>query len=139
MPQNYSEELPGELTPVEYLAPSGRLEEITRARTFLGSIRFAKEEMFHAIQELSGGQKAKLLLTKFMLDGSNVLILDEPTRNFSPLSGPQVRRVLSGFSGVIISVSHDRKFLLEVCDKLYSLTDAGLIATDKFALENDSF
>lgn len=139
MPQNYSEELPGELTPVEYLAPSGRSEEITRARTFLGSIRFAKEEMFHAIGELSGGQKAKLLLTKFMLDGSNVLILDEPTRNFSPLSGPQVRRVLSSFPGVIISVSHDRKFLLEVCDKLYSLTDAGLIATDKFALENDSF
>ena len=139
MPQDYGEELPGDLTPVEYLAPSGRSEEITRARTFLGSIRFAKEEMFHAIQELSGGQKAKLLLTKFMLDGSNVLILDEPTRNFSPLSGPQVRRVLSSFSGVIISVSHDRKFLLEVCDKLYSLTDAGLIATDKFALETDSF
>ena len=89
--------------------------------------------------ELSGGQKAKLLLTKFMLDGSNVLILDEPTRNFSPLSGPQVRRVLSGFPGVIISVSHDRKFLSDVCDKLYSLTDVGLIATDKSALEDDSF
>ena len=135
MPQNYSEELPGELTPVAYLAPSGRTEDITRARTFLGSVRFAGEEMFHAIEELSGGQKAKLLLTKFMLDGANVLILDEPTRNFSPLSGPQVRRVLSGFPGVIISVSHDRKFLLEVCDKLYSLTENGLTAEDRSCLE----
>ena len=131
MPQNYGEELPGELTPVEYLAPSGASEAVTRARTFLGSIRFAPEEMFHAIGELSGGQKAKLLLTKFMLDGSNVLILDEPTRNFSPLSGPRVRQVLSGFPGVIISVSHDRKFLTEVCDKLYSLTEYGLIPVDK--------
>ena len=139
MPQDYEEGLPGNCTPVEYLAPSGISEDITRARTFLGSIRFAKEEMFHAISQLSGGQKAKLLLTKLMLDGSNVLILDEPTRNFSPLSGPQVRRVLSGFHGVIISISHDRKFLLEVCDKLYSLTDNGLISTDRSQLNEEEY
>ena len=139
MPQDYEEGLPGNCTPVEYLAPSGISEDITRARTFLDSIRFAKEEMFHAISQLSGGQKAKLLLTKLMLDGSNVLILDEPTRNFSPLSGPQVRRVLSGFPGVIISISHDRKFLLEVCDKLYSLTDNGLISTDRSQLNGEEY
>ena len=134
MPQNYGEELPQELTPVEYLAPSGAAEDITRARTFLGSVRFAGEEMFHPIRQLSGGQKAKLLLTKLMLDGAGVLILDEPTRNFSPLSGPQVRRVLSAFPGVILSVSHDRKFLSEVCDKLYTLTENGLVPTDKDTL-----
>ena len=93
--------------------------------------------MFHPIRDLSGGQKAKLLLTKFMLDKTDVLILDEPTRNFSPLSGPQVRRVLSGFPGVIISVSHDRKYLSEVCDKLYTLTENGLLLTDKNSLWND--
>ena len=138
MPQDYEEGLPGGCTPVEYLAPSGRAEDITRARTFLGSIRFAKEEMFHTIGQLSGGQKAKLLLTKLMLEGDNVLILDEPTRNFSPLSGPQVRRVLSGFPGVIISISHDRKFLLEVCDKLYYLTENGLQHWDKNQLEEEN-
>ena len=93
--------------------------------------------MFHPIRDLSGGQKAKLLLTKFMLDKTDVLILDEPTRNFSPLSGPQVRRVLSSFPGVIISVSHDRKYLSEVCDKLYTLTENGLLLTDKNSLWND--
>ena len=82
MPQDYEESLPLEETPVAYLAPSGSREEETRARTFLGSIRFAQEEMFHPIRDLSGGQKAKLLLTKFMLDKTDVLILDEPTRNF---------------------------------------------------------
>ena len=138
MPQDYEEGLPGDLTPVEYLAPSGMSEEVTRARTFLGSIRFAKEEIFHIISQLSGGQKAKLLLTKLMLDGSNVLILDEPTRNFSPLSGPQVSRVLSGFPGVIISISHDRKFLFEVCDKLYYLTENGLLPQDKSQLDMEN-
>ena len=87
--------------------------------------------MFHPIRSLSGGQKAKLLLTKMMLDGANVLVLDEPTRNFSPLSGPQVRGVLSAYGGSIIAVSHDRKFLTEVCDKVYSFTENGLLEIDK--------
>lgn len=130
MPQEYVEELPLNETPISYLMESGSREEETRVRTFLGSIRFAPEEMFHPIRNLSGGQKAKLLLTKFMLNGSNVLVLDEPTRNFSPLSCPQVRQVLKSFPGVIISVSHDRKYLAEVCDKLFCLTESGLIPVD---------
>ena len=56
-----------------------------------------------------------------------MLVLDEPTRNFSPLSGPRVRQALREYGGTIISVSHDRKFLREVCDKLYQLTKDGLI------------
>ena len=127
MPQDYADTLPPDLTPVEYLAPGGDREAETRARTFLGSVRFAREETAHPIAALSGGQKAKLLLTKMMLDGSDVLVLDEPTRNFSPLSGPRVRQALREYGGTIISVSHDRKFLREVCDKLYQLTKDGLI------------
>lgn len=127
MPQDYADTLPPDITPVEYLAPGGDREAETRARTFLGSVRFAREEMTHPIAALSGGQKAKLLLTKMMLEGSDVLVLDEPTRNFSPLSGPRVRQALREYGGTIISVSHDRKFLREVCDKLYQLTKDGLI------------
>ena len=134
MPQDYSETLPMDATALEYLAPGGHRDDVTRASTFLGSIRFTREEMFHQICELSGGQKAKIFLTQMMLADSNVLILDEPTRNFSPLSGPQVRRVLAGYEGTVISVSHDRKFLYEVCDKVYSLTENGLVAVDKETL-----
>ena len=53
----------------------------------------------------------------------NVLILDEPTRNFSPLSGPVIRKMLREFPGAIISISHDRKFIDEVCDKVYNFED----------------
>lgn len=131
MSQDYAETLPLDQTPVAFLAPSGSREDETRARTFLGSIRFAREEMFHAIRDLSGGQKAKLLLTKMMLEDSDVLVLDEPTRNFSPLSGPRVREVLRSYGGSVIAVSHDRKFLTEVCDKLYTFTENGLVLTEK--------
>lgn len=134
MPQDYADTLPMDALPLDYLAPSGEREDRERAGTFLGSIRFAREEMFHPTGQLSGGQKAKLLLTKMMLDQVNVLILDEPTRNFSPLSGPRVRRVLQSYGGSILAVSHDRKFLFEVCDKVYSLTENGLVLTDQATL-----
>ncbi len=57
----------------------------------------AAEEMDHAISELSGGQKAKILLLKMSLSGADVLILDEPTRNFSPLSNPVIREILAKY------------------------------------------
>lgn len=130
MPQNYADLLNLELTPVEYLAPSGKKEEVTKARTFLGSMKYTGEEMAQKASQLSGGQKAKLLFLKMILDGCDVLVLDEPTRNFSPLSNPVIRKALKSFGGAIISVSHDRKYLKEVCDTLYRFTEKGLILTD---------
>lgn len=127
MPQNYEELLDLSQTPVDFLDTSGDKEERTRIRTYLGSLKYTADEMEHAISELSGGQKAKVLLLKLSLSGANVLILDEPTRNFSPLSGPVIRRMLQEFPGVIISISHDRKYIDEVCDVVYSLTQKGLV------------
>ena len=129
MPQTYRELLDEEQTPVDYLSTTGDKEEITRIRTYLGSMKYTADEMNHRIGDLSGGQKAKVLLLKMSLSGANVLILDEPTRNFSPLSGPMIRKVLREYEGAIISVSHDRKYISEVCDKLYMLTEDGLKET----------
>ncbi len=132
MPQNYEELLDMEQTPVDFLVVSGDKEEISRARTYLGSMKYTAEEMNHSIRELSGGQKAKLLLLKMSMTGCNVLLLDEPTRNFSPLSGPVIRNMLKNYSGAIISVSHDRKYICEVCDKVYELTKNGLTEGDLY-------
>lgn len=119
-----------EATPVDFLAESWDKEEITKIRTYLGSLKYTLDEMNHPVHALSGGQKAKLLLLKIAMSGANVLILDEPTRNFSPLSGPVIRKMLAGFKGSIISVSHDRKFIEEVCDKEYILTKNGLVLNE---------
>ena len=126
MPQNYEELLDFSVTPPEFLATTGDKEELTRIRTYLGSMKYTADEMDHLACDLSGGQKAKLLLLKMSYDGCNVLILDEPTRNFSPLSGPVIREVLRNYRGTIISISHDRKYMEEVCDTCYELTQEGL-------------
>ena len=126
MPQNYEEKMDGSKTPAEFLQKKGDKEEISRIRTYLGSMKYTADEMDHSISQLSGGQKAKLFFLKMSLDGSNVLLLDEPTRNFSPLSGPVIRRLLADFKGAVISVSHDRKYMDEVCDTIYELTEDGL-------------
>ncbi len=126
MPQDYEELLDLDKTPVEYLCESGDKEETTRIRTYLGAMKYTADEMEHTVGELSGGQKAKILLLKMSLSGANVMILDEPTRNFSPLSGPVIRRVLKEYPGTIISVSHDRKYIDEVCGRVLRLTGEGL-------------
>ena len=133
MPQNYEDLLHLEMTPVEYLAISGDKEETTRIRTFLGSLKYTADEMDHSIAELSGGQKAKVLLLKMSLSGANVLILDEPTRNFSALSAPVIRRMLAEFPGAILSISHDRKYLGEVCGRIYRFTKDGLSDVTDFS------
>ena len=79
---------------MEFLSVSGDKDEISTIRTYLGSMKYTADEMEHRIAELSGGQNAKLLLLKMSMAGSNVLILDEPTRNFSPLSSPVIRAML---------------------------------------------
>ena len=114
-------------TPVEYLSETGDKEEISKIRTYLGSMKYTADEMQHNIADLSGGQKAKLLLLKMSMSGSNVLLLDEPTRNFSPLSNPVIRDMLKGFRGAIITVSHDRKYIDRVADKVYELTKNGMV------------
>lgn len=131
MPQNYAEALDFTKTPIQYLAENYTKAEVTRARTYMGGMKFTHEEMTGKIGNLSGGQRAKLLFLDMVLRGADVLLLDEPTRNFSPLSSPVVRAALSHFGGAIISVSHDRKYLAEVCDKIYELREEGLFLGEK--------
>ena len=115
MPQNYDEVLNNYSKVLDFLSENNE-ESITRIRSFLGMLKFTSEEMLNDISNLSGGQKAKIFLLKMFLDKSNVLVLDEPTRNLSPLSNPVIRKLLKEYPGSIISVSHDRKYIEEVCD-----------------------
>ena len=127
MPQDYGRALPFEKTPVEFLSRRGGKDESVLIHNRLASMRFTYEEMNGPIRALSGGQQAKLLFLDMALRRADVLVLDEPTRNFSPLSAPVVRAAIRDFGGAVISVSHDRKYLSEVCDAVYELTPKGLV------------
>ena len=124
IPQNYYEVMDYDISPVDYLYQT--IDSKTVIQTFLGSLKLTPEEMSHRISDLSEGQKCKILFAKIIMEKDNVLILDEPSRNLSPLSNPTIRNMLSRYDGTIISVSHDRLFIDEVCDKVYELTDDGL-------------
>lgn len=125
MPQDYEDILSNYEYVLDFLTDKNQ-DNITRSRMYLGNMNFTREEMTGKIKDLSNGTKAKLFLIKLVLEKCNVLILDESTRNVSPLSNPVIRSVLQEFKGCIISISHDRKYIREVVDELYELKKEGL-------------
>ena len=124
MPQNYSDQMDLAQSPIAFL--STYCSNQTIIRNGLAALKFTREEMEHDLAQLSGGQLAKCFFLAMGLKQANVLILDEPTRNLSPLSNPLIRSMFQQFSGTIISVSHDRKYISEVCDTVYVLDENGL-------------
>lgn len=135
MPQNYKEKMPYDKTPIDFLAPSLDRNTVTRARELLGRMKFTRDEMIALISSLSEGQKAKLYLLRFIMQKCNVLLLDEPTRNLSPMSNPALRDCLINFKGCIISVSHDRRYIQEVCTTVYQIKQKKLMKIDKELLK----
>lgn len=126
MAQNYEEVLNSGLSALEFILQDGDTDERTRLMTYLGSLNFLPDEMLRPMNQLSGGQKVKLLFAKFDFNKNNFLILDEPTRNISPASMAAIIAIFKNYPGSILAVSHDRLFLKEVCDKVYELTKEGL-------------
>lgn len=121
MPQNYMEDLDEHKKIMDLLCTNYDKEEIIRAGNLLGSLNFTGEEMEHCLKDVSDGQKAKAYLASFVMKECNVLLLDEPTRNLSPLSQPVVYKLLKDFKGCIICVSHDRSLLEEVFETGYQI------------------
>ena len=126
MPQHYNTILQNDLSPIAFLSKTGDKSEREVISSHLANLNFSHDEMNHAISDLSGGQKGKLLLLHLVLESPQLLILDEPTRNFSPTSQPQVRQLFGNYPGAILTVSHDVNYLRQVCQKIYRLDSHGL-------------
>lgn len=127
MAQDYFEYLKDSETAISYLAKKGSKEGKTRVSNLLGSLNFSRAEMVRPLKSLSGGQKAKVFFAKMNIEKAEVLVLDEPTRNLSPLSQPEIIDSLKAYKGAIIGVSHDRDFINQVFDKIYELDSLGFI------------
>lgn len=117
MPQDYMKGFRGYASALDFLASKGSKQDVERARELMGAMKFTRAEMVKNPADLSDGQKAKLFMLLFIKEGRDVLILDEPTRNFSPLSAPVIRDILRNYTGCILSVSHDRIYISNVADR----------------------
>mgnify|MGYP002917039076 CR=1 FL=1 len=82
--------------------------------------------MLQIAGNLSGGNQQKVVVSKWLSISPRILLLDEPTRNLSPLSGPVIRELLAEYPGCIITVSHDRRLIQEVCTRTVTLTPEGV-------------
>lgn len=99
----------------------GFTEEHTRS--MLGGMLFHGDDVFKEIGTLSGGQKARLVLLKLVLDGANCLVLDEPTNHLDIMARETVEAALEAFDGTVLVVSHDRYFVNEVATRVWEIED----------------
>ncbi|MFW3592191.1 ABC-F family ATP-binding cassette domain-containing protein [Staphylococcus caprae] len=94
-------------------------------RAVLGRFLFVQEDVKKIINDLSGGEKARLQLALLMLQRDNVLILDEPTNHLDIDSKEMLEQALKHFEGTIIFVSHDRYFINQLANKVFDLNYQG--------------
>ncbi len=87
------------------------------SRGLLGRFFFSGDEVFKRVKELSGGERARLALAKFIVGKHNMLILDEPTNHLDIESQEIVARALREYEGTLVVVSHNRSFLDDICTK----------------------
>ena len=89
----------------------------TKARTYLAKYMFYKENVFKRLNELSGGERVRLLLAKLVLKETNFLILDEPTNHLDISTRELLEDALLEFKGTILFVSHDRYFANKIAKR----------------------
>ena len=96
-------------------------------RSFLGRMLFSGDDVFKPVKVLSGGEKVRCMLSRMMLFGSNVLILDQPTNHLDLESITAVNNGLIDFKGVVLFASHDHEFVQTVANRIMEFVDGKLI------------
>lgn len=121
--QFYDENLLEALWDVDIHFTEGELRSILAAFLFTG------DDVFKAVNALSGGEKARLLLARLMLSQSNFLLMDEPTNHIDMRTKEILENALIAYQGTLLFISHDRYFLNRVATKVYNFTPTGIEVT----------
>jgi ATP-binding cassette subfamily F protein 3 len=87
---------------------------------------FRREDVFKPITNLINGERARVLLTKIMLQKPDLIIMDEPTNNLDIASSDIIDNVLNEYKGTLLLISHDRYFVDSVCTKVWYLANQKL-------------
>lgn len=125
MYQDYSKNLDYDKTTIENLVMDGSNDELTQIMLRLGNLKFTESEMNAKVSMLSGGQKAKLSLLRLVFQNKSLILLDEPTRNLSPLSVSVIYEMLDAYEGAIYCITHDRNLIAAVFNYVLEFTEEG--------------
>lgn len=106
----------------EVMNASPEIKE-NEARGILGSFMFRKEEIYKKTEVLSGGEKSRLNLVKFLVDPPNILLLDEPTTHLDILTVESLIIALKRFEGTLVFISHDVHFIRELANKILHINN----------------
>ena len=99
-----------------------------KVRTFLGSFGFHNDAVFKHVQQLSGGEKARLALALMIMNPSNFLLLDEPTNHLDLQSKENLELAINNYKGTVFIISHDRYFISKVANRIIEIKDSKLLS-----------
>lgn len=119
--QEHAEKLNNNNTLLQEIESVAPFSMIPHVRHILGAFLFSGDDVFKAVNVLSGGEKSRLSLAKILLKSANFLILDEPTNHIDITTKKILKNALLDYTGSVLIVSHDRDFLDGLVSKVYEL------------------
>ena len=126
-PKDNSAEFDNEDTIVEWLTQYSEEKDVTYVRGFLGRMLFAGEDGVKKVKVLSGGEKVRCMLSKLMISGANVLMLDEPTDHLDMEAITALNNGLIKFPGVLIFSSRDHQIVETTANRIMEIVNGQLI------------
>lgn len=125
--QDHHELLNESMSVISWLSNQAVNELTGTIRSVLGQMLFRQDEVNKNILHLSGGEGARLLLAKIILEEGNVLVLDEPTNHLDIESKETLKQALVNYEGTLILVTHDRDFATDIANRVIALTTKGVV------------
>ncbi len=126
-PKDNTKEFSGDEIIVDWLMPYSPEKDVTYVRGFLGRMLFAGEDGVKKVNVLSGGERVRVMLSKMMIMGANVLIMDEPTNHLDMESITALNNGMIKFPGVALFTSQDHQFVQTIANRIMEITPNGLI------------
>ena len=124
-PKDNTAEFDNDLTITDWLTQYSEIKDATYVRGFLGRMLFPGEDGIKRVRVLSGGEKVRCLLSKMMISGANILILDEPSNHLDMESITALNNGLIKFPGVILFTSHDHQFVQTTANRIMEILPNG--------------
>ena len=124
-PKDNTQEFDNDLTITDWLTQYSEIKDATYVRGFLGRMLFPGEDGVKRVRVLSGGEKVRCLLSKMMISGANILILDETTNHLDMESITALNNGLIKFPGVILFTSHDHQFVQTTANRIMEILPNG--------------